>query len=138
MASAAKDIVKVLDEAGLPAPAAAPGGVIAYQSSCSLQHGQQIREAPRRLLERAGYRVTEPQEAHLCCGSAGAYNILQPELAAALQDRKLGALKATGAQGVASGNIGCLVQLSGHGLDMAHTVEWLAAAYAPAAFEAPG
>jgi glycolate oxidase iron-sulfur subunit len=77
--------------------------------------------------------VVEPAEGHLCCGSAGAYNILQPAFATALRDRKLAALTATEATKVASGNIGCLVQLSGHGFETAHTVEWLAAAYAAAA-----
>ena len=122
----ARDILEFLDGAGLPPPVDPPGGLVAYQAACSMQHGLGVRDAPRRLLTAAGFTVREPGEAHLCCGSAGTYNISQPELAGRLRDRKLAALKATGASLGASGNIGCIVQLGGEaGLPVAHVVELL-------------
>jgi len=77
----AKDISEFLDAADLP-PGNGRGLSIAYHAACSIQHGQKVTEAPRRVLARAGYEVKIPAEAHLCCGSAGTYNILQPEIAA--------------------------------------------------------
>ncbi len=100
--------------------------VVAYHSPCSLQHGQKITKEPKRLLADAGFEVREPAEAHLCCGSAGTYNLLQPELASALGARKTDRLAATGAQVIATGNIGCLVQMTGAvGIPVVHTVELL-------------
>ena len=105
-------------------PVEAP--VIAYHAACSMQHGQRIIDQPKALLAAAGYDVREPAEGHLCCGSAGTYNILQPALATRLRDRKAANLERTGAGAVATGNIGCLVQIS-QGLDLpvVHTVELL-------------
>ena len=77
------------------------------------------------LLRKAGFRVVDPAEAHLCCGSAGTYNLLQPDLAAALRERKLERLRATRPDIVATGNIGCMTQLAGHGLAVVHTAELL-------------
>ena len=126
VSSRARDILEFLDEAELPPPADPPGGVVAYQAACSMQHGLGVRDAPRRLLAAAGFTVREPGEAHLCCGSAGTYNITQPEMAGRLRSRKLAALVATGANLVASGNIGCIVQLAGEAdLPVAHVVELL-------------
>ncbi len=85
---------------------------VAYHAACSLQHGQQIKDAPKDLLRRLGVTVKEPLESHICCGSAGVYNILQPEIAGALRDRKAGFLARTKAPLVVAGNIGCLVQLA--------------------------
>jgi len=102
-----------------------PGLTVAYHAACSLQHGQQVTEAPKTLLRQAGFTVREPVESHICCGSAGTYNLLQPVIAARLQERKLGHLRATGADLVAAGNIGCMTQLAGHGLPVVHTVELL-------------
>jgi glycolate oxidase iron-sulfur subunit len=99
---------------------------VAYHSACSLQHGQRIDAAPRELLRQAGYDVREIAEGHLCCGSAGTYNLLQPALSAQLRDRKLANVRATGAAAIATGNVGCAMQLGARGeLPVFHTVELL-------------
>jgi glycolate oxidase iron-sulfur subunit len=91
-----------------------------------MQHGQKLDEPPRALLRQAGFVVREIAEGHLCCGSAGTYNILQPEIAARLRERKVGNVVRTGADIVATGNIGCIAQLTaGTALTVAHTVELL-------------
>ena len=90
---------------------AAPQLTVAYHAACSLQHGQKITAAPKTLLRKAGFTVVEPKDPHLCCGSAGTYNILQPEIAATLRRRKLDTLKAKAPDVIAAGNIGCLTQL---------------------------
>src|SRR3546814_8418804 len=82
----ATDISQFLINAGLP-PGNGRNPTVAYHAACSLQHGQRVTEAPRQLLKSAGYIVRAPNEAHLCCGSAGTYNILQPEIAGQLGDR---------------------------------------------------
>ena len=108
----ARDVGEFLAEAGLP-PVVNPQPLeVAYQGACSLQHGQGVRHTVQRLLRDAGYEVREPAEAHLCCGSAGTYNILQPEIAGQLRARKLAALQAAGGAVIASGNIGCLTHLA--------------------------
>ena len=124
IAALARDWSEVVADAGLPAGTHAHALRIAYHAPCSLQHGQRI-DAPRALLVAAGFDVVQPAEAHLCCGSAGTYNILQSELAGALRDRKRAALGATGARIVASGNIGCLTQLAGDQLALVHPAELL-------------
>jgi glycolate oxidase iron-sulfur subunit len=99
---------------------------VAYHSACSLQHGQQLHREPKALLAAAGYEAVDVPEGHLCCGSAGTYNLLQPELANALRDRKLGNIALTGADLVAAGNIGCITQLAGQcEVPVVHTVELL-------------
>jgi glycolate oxidase iron-sulfur subunit len=134
IAKLARDVSEWIAELGLAgnpkgaktanAPATYP--VVVYHAACSLQHGQRVREEPKRLLAEAGFAVREPAEAHLCCGSAGVYNILQPGLAAGLKERKIRRLAATGAAVVATGNIGCLAQLQGASpLPVVHTVELL-------------
>jgi len=126
----AKDISEYLETLGLGAPAAPSGLTVAYHSACSLQHGQQVRTAPKALLARAGFKVRDVAEGHLCCGSAGTYNMLQPEIAVRLRDRKVANIEATGADLVAAGNIGCITQIaSGTGLPVVHTVELLDWAY---------
>jgi len=125
VSSLAMDISEALVKFGYAPSRPAPGLTVAYHAACSLQHGQQVTEAPRTLLRKAGFRVVEPAEGHLCCGSAGTYNLLQPDLAARLRDRKLENLRATGPDLVATGNIGCMTQLAGHGLPVVHTVELL-------------
>jgi glycolate oxidase iron-sulfur subunit len=111
-AGLARDILEFLGEVGLP-PVTNPGDlVVAYHAACSLQHGQQVKTAPPRLLAEAGYDVRQVGEGHLCCGSAGVYNILQPRLATQLRDRKVGNIARTGAAVVAAGNIGCIAQLA--------------------------
>ena len=106
----AKDISELLDTAELPL-GNGRGLSVAYHGACSLQHGQKVTEAPKRLLERAGYRVSTPAEAHLCCGSAGTYNILQPKIAAALGARKVAHLDQLRPDVIATGNVGCAVQI---------------------------
>jgi len=118
--------------------AAAPDITVAYHAACSLQHGQQITTAPKTLLRKAGFTVVEPKDSHLCCGSAGTYNILQPDIAASLRRRKLDTLKAKSPDVIAAGNIGCLTQLAGDGIPTVHMVEllnWMAGGAKPAAME---
>jgi len=114
---------------------------VTYQSACSMQHGQKITIQPQALLAQAGFTVREPKEAYLCCGSAGTYNILQPELASQLRDRKAGAISETSPDIVATGNIGCLMQLEGSiEAPILHTVElldWATGGTKPAAIRSP-
>jgi glycolate oxidase iron-sulfur subunit len=129
-----KDISEYLLEVYEPTRAA-PGVTVAYHAACSLQHGQKVAAAPKTLLRKAGFVVVEPKDGHLCCGSAGTYNIMQPEIAAALRRRKLDTLKAKGPDVIAAGNIGCLTQLAGDGVPTVHTVEllnWMAGGAKPA------
>ena len=110
----------------LPVPTRGQGMRVAYHAACSLQHGQQIRSAPKDLLAQAGFHVVEPENAHLCCGSAGTYNLLQPELAGELGRRKVETLHATDPQVIATGNIGCMMQIgAGTDLPIVHIVELL-------------
>jgi len=126
----AKDITEYLSSLDLPEPVITPGMEVAYHSACSMQHGQKITREPRQLLSRAGFVVKEPREGHLCCGSAGTYNILQPEISRRLRDRKVGNIEQTGAPIVATGNIGCMTQIaSGTTLPIIHTVQLLDWAY---------
>jgi glycolate oxidase iron-sulfur subunit len=122
----ARDISEYLDGLGIEAPEGASDLVVAYHAACSLQHGQRITRAPKALLEAAGFAVRDVAEGHLCCGSAGTYNLLQPEIANRLRDRKLGNIRQTAADVVATGNIGCITQLAA-GLDIpiVHIVELL-------------
>jgi glycolate oxidase iron-sulfur subunit len=103
---------------------------VAYHSACSMQHGQRVIDEPRKLLRNAGFSVAEVPEGHLCCGSAGTYNILQPEIARELRERKAASIKSVRPDMVATGNIGCMAQL-GAAMDIpiAHTVELLDWAY---------
>lgn len=126
----AKDISEFLAEYELGAPDRWSSLRVAYHSACSLQHGQRIHDEPRFLLKQAGYAVADVPEGHICCGSAGTYNILQPELAGELKDRKIKNIRAARADVVAAGNIGCITHLQ-DGLDIpiVHTVELLDWAY---------
>ena len=122
----ARDISELLGD--LP-PAAAdfvPGLVVAHHSACSLQHGQKIRDAPARLLAAAGFIVKDVPEGHLCCGSAGVYNILQSDIATRLRERKVANIERLEADVVAAGNIGCITQLAAvMRRPVVHTVELL-------------
>ena len=120
IAAKAMDITEVL--AKLDMPQGAMGLRVAYHAACSLQHGQQIKSLPKELLKRAGFEVVEPEDSHLCCGSAGTYNMLQPEISRQLRDRKRATLAATGAEVIATGNIGCMMQIGG---PIVHTVQLL-------------
>lgn len=126
----ARDVTEYLATLDLPEPARKPGTVVAYHSACSMQHGQKITRQPKDLLARAGFVVKEPREGHLCCGSAGTYNILQSEISARLLERKVRNITATGAEVVATGNIGCITQIgSAAKLPVVHTVKLLDWAY---------
>jgi glycolate oxidase iron-sulfur subunit len=104
----------------------APGLRVAYHAACSLQHGQRVLAAPKILLAKAGFTVVDPPEAHICCGSAGTYNMLQPEIAASLRARKVRNIESTAPQVIAAGNIGCIEQIgAGTGIPVVHTVELL-------------
>src|SRR5919107_419734 len=121
-----KDITEYLSALKLMPPVRASDLVVAYHSACSMQHGQQIREEPKKLLKQAGFTVKDVPEGHICCGSAGTYNILQPELANALRARKVANIQRTKPDLIATGNIGCITQI-GRGTDIpiVHTVELL-------------
>jgi len=126
----ARDITEYLATLDLPQPVIAPGLTVAYHSACSMQHGQKITRQPKELLTRAGFVVREPREGHLCCGSAGTYNILQPKISARLRDRKVKNIEATGAEVIATGNIGCITQIATVAkMPIVHTVELLDWAY---------
>ena len=119
------DISELVVKLGIP-EGAAKGLRVAYHAACSLQHGQQVKSAPKDLLKRAGFEVVEPADSHLCCGSAGTYNLLQPEISAQLKARKVATLEARRPDIIAAGNIGCMMQIgSGTGVPVVHTVELL-------------
>lgn len=127
----AKDISEFLaDMIDIGAPRGWSDIRVAYHSACSLQHGQRVNEQPRRLLRDAGFSVAEIGEGHICCGSAGTYNLLQPEIAGELRTRKLGHIAAVKPDCIATGNIGCITQLAGPDAPpIVHTVELLNWAY---------
>lgn len=133
----AKDISELLVRIDLP-PGDGRGLTVAYHAACSLQHGQKVTDAPRRLLAAAGYTVRTPAEAHLCCGSAGTYNILQPDIAGQLGARKAANLERLQADVIATGNVGCAMQIARHGdTPIVHTIElldWATGGPAPAVF----
>ena len=133
----ARDISELLAEADLPR-GDGRGLTVAYHAACSLQHGQKVTDAPKRLLAAAGYAVRTPVEAHLCCGSAGTYNILQPEIAGQLGARKASNLDRLQADVIATGNVGCAMQIARFGeTPIVHTIElldWATGGPTPAAF----
>jgi glycolate oxidase iron-sulfur subunit len=122
----ALDISEYLARLG-PLPVAESAKLrIAYHSACSLQHGQRVTDTPKALLRQAGFEVLDVPEGHLCCGSAGTYNMLQPELSAGLRDRKAANINGLAPQAIATGNIGCMQQLDGAvNAPILHTVELL-------------
>ena len=121
----AMDISEVLMKLDLP-EGADQGLTVAYHAACSLQHGQQIKTHPKTLLKKAGFKVAEPADSHLCCGSAGTYNLMQPDISKQLKDRKVRTLEAVKPDLIAAGNIGCMIQIgSGTGTPVVHTVELL-------------
>jgi len=122
----AKDITEYVAGLALPPPTRHDDIVIAYHSACSLQHGQKITELPKELLSKNGFVVKDVPESHLCCGSAGTYNILQPDLAGRLRDRKVANIASVKPDMIAAGNIGCMVQIaSGTSVPVVHTIELL-------------
>jgi glycolate oxidase iron-sulfur subunit len=122
-----RDITEYLAElGGIPNPVDPPKLKVAYHSACSMQHGQQVERQPRALLRAAGFDLVDIPEGHICCGSAGTYNLLQPELAGQLRARKAGNIDVVAPDLVATGNIGCLQQLAGAiRAPIVHTVELL-------------
>ena len=135
VASLARDVSEILP--GLKLDYSPPRPlIVAYHAACSLQHGQKIVDAPKSLLRRAGFDARSIPEAHLCCGSAGTYNILQPEIANALRDRKVANIARVKPDVIAAGNIGCIAQIaSATSTPVVHTVElldWASGGPAPA------
>jgi glycolate oxidase iron-sulfur subunit len=123
-ANLAKDIVEYLAALPLKAVANAPELVVAYHAACSLQHGQRIVRQPRDLLAKLGFLVRDVPDGHLCCGSAGTYNILQPDIARRLRERKVGTIERLRPDVIAAGNLGCITQIAaGTDLPTVHTVE---------------
>jgi glycolate oxidase iron-sulfur subunit len=125
VSSLARDITEFLADLGIPDAMAPETLTVAYHSACSMQHGQGIRTQPKDLLSYAGFAVRDVPEGHLCCGSAGIYNIMQPEIAGRLKARKLANIARTAPDVIATGNIGCITQLEGAGTPIVHTVELL-------------
>ena len=125
----AMDITEFLATLDLPEARGEPLRV-AYHAACSLQHGQKVTAAPKQLLTRAGFQVVSPKDPHLCCGSAGTYNLLQPKIANELKYRKVRTLMATAPDVISAGNIGCMMQIgSAAGVPVVHTVQLLDWAY---------
>ncbi|NUB44291.1 glycolate oxidase subunit GlcF [Fertoebacter nigrum] len=146
VAGMAMDISELLAKLGIPPESfvsgTAKGVKVAYHAACSLQHGQQVKTAPKDLLKRAGFTVVEPADSHLCCGSAGTYNLLQPVISQQLKARKVQTLEAKAPDIIAAGNIGCMMQIgSGTGIPVVHTVElldWATGGPRPRALAAAG
>jgi glycolate oxidase iron-sulfur subunit len=136
----ARDVSEFLGELGLGPAGRAPRLKIAYHSACSLQHGQKIAAMPKKLLQGAGFDVADVPEGHLCCGSAGTYNLLQPELATRLRSRKVANISTLAPDAIATGNIGCMTQLAAAtATPVLHTVElldWATGGPVPAALTA--
>jgi glycolate dehydrogenase iron-sulfur subunit len=124
VAKLAKDVSEYLATLKLQAGVVAEGVTVAYHAACSLQHGQKVIREPKELLSNCGFIVKDVPEGHLCCGSAGTYNILQPRLAEQLRDRKVANIKRLEPDVIAAGNIGCLTQIgTGTSIPVVHTVE---------------
>ncbi|WP_150287817.1 glycolate oxidase subunit GlcF [Rhabdaerophilum calidifontis] len=141
----AKDITEYLATLDL-APARETGLTIAYHSACSMQHGQKITEPPKAILRALGFRVKDVPEGHICCGSAGTYNMLQPEISGRLRQRKAGNIVRTRPDAVATGNLGCISQIGlglserGEAVPVIHTIElvdWALGGAAPAGLRMP-
>ncbi|MGR3636871.1 MAG: glycolate oxidase subunit GlcF [Shimia sp.] len=137
----AMDVSEILMQLDLP-EGATKETVVAYHAACSLQHGQQIKTFPKDLLKRAGFTVVEPADSHLCCGSAGTYNLMQPGISGQLKARKVQTLEAKNPDIIAAGNIGCMMQIgSGTDVPIVHTVElldWATGGPQPRALTEPG
>ena len=126
VSSLAKDISEYVSALELPISDQQSNLVVAYHSACSLQHGQKITQAPKELLSKNGFVVKDIPESHLCCGSAGTYNLLQPDIASRLRDRKVANIASIKPDVIAAGNIGCMVQIAGGtDLPVVHTIELL-------------
>ena len=141
VAGMAMDISELLMQLDMP-DGANKGLIVAYHAACSLQHGQQIKTFPKDLLHKAGYEVVEPADGHLCCGSAGTYNLMQPAISKQLKERKVRTLEARSPDIIAAGNIGCMMQIGGATeIPIVHTVElldWATGGPKPPALDAEG
>ncbi|MBY6243272.1 glycolate oxidase subunit GlcF [Methylosinus sp. Sm6] len=139
VASLARDVTEVVAALGFTPKADVGALRIAYHSACSLQHGQKIAELPMELLRRAGFEVVSVPESHICCGSAGTYNLLQPDLAEQLRARKVANIETLAPRAVAAGNLGCMFQIGqGTALPILHTIElldWACGGLRPAALQ---
>jgi len=131
------DISEYLERLALAPKRGTMGLAVAYHAACSLQHGQKISRAPKELLFKFGFVVKDVPEGHLCCGSAGTYNMLEPELARRLRERKVKNIETLKPDVIAAGNIGCMTQIAaGTAIPVVHTVElidWATGGPAPAA-----
>jgi len=126
VAALAKDVTEYLATLEIPAGGAARPLTVAYHAACSLQHGQKVTQVPKELLSKHGFVVKDVPEGHLCCGSAGTYNILQPVLAERLRDRKIANIERLQPDVIAAGNIGCITQIAAcTAIPVVHTVELL-------------
>ena len=138
VSSIAQDVTEFLAELELP-KCKTQDLKVAYHAACSLQHGQQVKTPPKMLLKQAGFEVVEPADSHLCCGSAGTYNLLQPEISTLLKSRKVQTLEATKPDVIATGNLGCMMQIgNGTSVPIVHTVElldWASGGPVPAALD---
>src|SRR4029079_8519632 len=138
----AKDITEYVTSLTLMEPVRETDFVVAYHSACSMQHGQAIRTEPKTLLKQAGFIVKEGPEVHICCASAGTYNLLQREIAAQLRARKVANIERTRPDLIATGNIGCMPQIGkGTEIPIVHTVElldWATGGPMPEALEEAG
>jgi glycolate oxidase iron-sulfur subunit len=136
VAALTRDVSEILDTLDLKIGHAKPYRV-AYHDACSLQHGQRVTAPPRRILSKAGFDVVDLPEAHFCCGSAGTYNLLQPEIAQALGQRKAAHAESTDPDIIAAGNLGCMVQIGRYTpVPVLHTVsliDWATGGPLPAA-----
>jgi glycolate oxidase iron-sulfur subunit len=126
VAALACDISQLILDLGLQPCVRSGGERVTYHMACSMQHGLRLRTESKRLLQAAGFEVKEPAEAHICCGSAGSYAILQPELADELRTRKVAHLAATRPAIIAAGNIGCISHIAAAtATPVVHTMELL-------------
>jgi glycolate oxidase iron-sulfur subunit len=136
------DISEYLGRLELKPARAMSGLLVAYHAACSLQHGQKITRAPKELLSKFGFVVKDVPEGHLCCGSAGTYNMLEPELARRLRERNVQNIETLKPDVIAAGNIGCMTQIAaGTAIPVVHTVElidWATGGPAPAALSGTG
>lgn len=139
VSSLAKDVTEIASMLELQVKPDIPKLKIAYHSACSMQHGQKITKLPFDLLRNAGFDPHPVPESHICCGSAGTYNLLQPEIATQLRDRKVAHIESVGAEAIAAGNLGCMIQIgSGTELPIVHTIElldWATGGPVPAGLE---
>ena len=124
VAGLARDITEYLATLPVESTAATPPLVVAYHAACSLAHGQRVTRAPKEILSKLGFAVRDVRDGHLCCGSAGTYNILQPDIARRLRERKVRTIEELRPDVIAAGNIGCMTQIAaGSTLPVVHTIE---------------